>query len=49
MSKQGIYKISGNTKPKIGELVTYKIDEWYPATPLEKRNPALVTWHLFKR
>ncbi len=49
MSKQGIYKISGNTKPKIGELVTYKIDEWYPATPLEKRNPALVTWHLFKK
>lgn len=49
MSKQGIYKISGNTKPKVGERVTYKIDEWYPATPLEKRNPALVTWHLFKR
>lgn len=49
MSKQGIYKISGNTKPKVGERVTYKIDEWYPATPLEKRNPALVTWHLFKK
>lgn len=49
MSKQGIYKISGNTKPKVGELVTYKIDEWYPATPLAKRNPALVTWHLFKK
>ncbi|MDR6544342.1 putative chitinase [Chryseobacterium rhizosphaerae] len=49
MSKQGIYKISGNTKPKVGEQVTYKIDEWYPATPREKRNPALVTWHLFKK
>lgn len=49
MSKQGIYKISGNTKPKVGELVTYRIDEWYPATPREKRNPALVTWHLFKK
>ncbi|REC48584.1 M23 family metallopeptidase [Chryseobacterium pennipullorum] len=49
MSKQGIYKISGNTKPKVGELVTYRIDEWYPSTPLEKRNPALVTWHLFKK
>jgi hypothetical protein len=49
MAKQGIYKISGNTKPKVGERVTYKIDEWYPATPREKRNPALVTWHLFKK
>ncbi len=49
MSKQGIYKISGNTKPKVGELVTYTIDEWYPATPKEKRNPAHVTWHLFKK
>lgn len=49
MSKQGIYKITGNTKPKIGELVTYTIDEWYPATPLEKRNPVHVTWHLFKK
>ncbi|SDJ81023.1 peptidoglycan DD-metalloendopeptidase family protein [Chryseobacterium jejuense] len=49
MSKQGIYKISGNTKPKVGEQVTYRIDEWYPATPLAKRNPAHVTWHLFKK
>ncbi|WP_312301879.1 peptidoglycan DD-metalloendopeptidase family protein [Chryseobacterium sp.] len=49
MSKQGIYKISGNTKPKVGEQVTYKIDEWYPATPIAKRNPAHVTWHLFKK
>lgn len=49
MSKQGIYKISGNTKPKVGELTTYAIDAWYPATPIEKRNPALVTWHLFKK
>lgn len=49
MSKQGVYKISGNTKPKVGETVTYTIDEWYPATPREKRNPALVTWHLFKK
>lgn len=49
MSKQGVYKISGNTQPKVGETVTYTIDEWYPATPKEKRNPALVTWHLFKK
>jgi hypothetical protein len=49
MSKQGVYKISGNTQPKIGETVTYTIDEWYPATPKEKRNPTLVTWHLFKK
>ncbi len=49
MSKQGVYKISGNTKPKVGEQVTYTIDEWYPATPITKRNPALVTWHLFKK
>lgn len=49
MSKQGVYKISGNTKPKVGETVTYTIDEWYPATPKEKRNPALVTWQLLKK
>lgn len=49
MSKQGVYKISGNTQPKVGETVTYTIDEWYPATPKEKRNPALVTWQLFKK
>lgn len=49
MSKQGVYKISGNIQPKIGETVTYTIDEWYPATPKEKRNPALVTWQLFKK
>jgi len=49
MPKQGVYKISGNTQPQIGETVTYTIDEWYPATPKEKRNPALVTWQLFKK
>ncbi|WPO81992.1 hypothetical protein SD427_14635 [Chryseobacterium sp. JJR-5R] len=49
MSRKGISKISGNPSPKVGEKTIYTIAEWYPATPEEKRNPALVTWELFKR
>lgn len=49
MSKQGVARISGNPSPKVGEMVSYTITEWYPGTPEEKRNPALVTWELFKK
>lgn len=49
MSKQGVSKISGNPSPKVGEKTLYTITEWYPSTPKEKRNPALVTWELFKK
>lgn len=49
MSKHGVSKISGNPSPKVGEKTIYTITEWYPATPKEKRNPALVTWELFKK
>ncbi|WP_292009647.1 hypothetical protein, partial [Chryseobacterium sp.] len=49
MSKQGVSKISGNPTPKVGEETLYKVTEWYPATPSVKRNPALVTWELFKK
>ncbi len=49
MAKQGVSKISGNPAPVIGEQTTYMISDWYPATPSEKRNPALVTWELFKK
>lgn len=49
MPKQGVSKISGNSAPKIGEKTTYTITDWYSGTPKEKRNPALVTWELFKK
>ncbi len=47
MAKQGVYKIEGNTSPKIGEKAIYKVVEWYPSTPISERNPAKVTWELF--
>ncbi len=49
MSKQGVSKISGNASPKVGEKIVYKIDSWYPATPEDQKNPARVTWELFKK
>lgn len=49
MSKKGVSKISGNTSPKIGEAVTYTVTDWYPSTPQNQRNPAKVTWELFKK
>ncbi|MEY8761663.1 glycoside hydrolase family 19 protein [Chryseobacterium tongliaoense] len=49
MSKKGVSKISGNATPKVGEKTTYSITDWYSGTPREKRNPALVTWELFKK
>ncbi|MFY7843913.1 M23 family metallopeptidase [Chryseobacterium gambrini] len=49
MSKQGVSKISGNPSPVVGEKTTYMVTDWYPATPAEERNPAVVTWELFKK
>ena len=49
MSKIGVSKISGNPSPKIGEKTLYTIADWYPSTPASERNPALVTWELFKK
>ena len=47
MSKKGVYKIEGNTSPKIGEKTVFKVVEWYPATPLSDRVQSKVTWELF--
>lgn len=47
MSKKGVYKISGNTKPIVGEKTFYTVEEWYPDTSQSQRNPAKVTWELF--
>lgn len=47
MAKKGVYRISGNLKPKIGEKTFYNVDEWYPATPHSDRNLAKITWELF--
>ncbi len=49
MSKKGVSKISGNPAPKVGEKTTYMVTGWYPATPAGERNPASVTWELFKK
>lgn len=49
MSKQGVSKISGNPSPVVGEKTTYRVTDWYPATPAGERNPAVVTWELFKK
>ncbi|MCS3868581.1 hypothetical protein J3D55_001497 [Chryseobacterium ginsenosidimutans] len=49
MSKIGVAKIAGNPSPKIGEKTVYAVTDWYPSTPASERNPALVTWELFKK
>ncbi|PTT71793.1 MULTISPECIES: M23 family metallopeptidase [unclassified Chryseobacterium] len=49
MSKKGVSKISGNPSPVVGEKTTYRVTDWYPATPAGERNPAVVTWELFKK
>ena len=48
MSKQGVSKIKGPNKPKIGEKAIYKVAEWYKATPLQDRNENKVIWILYK-
>lgn len=47
MAKKGVYKISGNTSPKVGEKTLYTVEEWYTDTSYYDRNPAKVTWELF--
>ncbi len=49
MSKKGVSKISGNPSPKVGEKTAYMVTDWYPSTPAAERNPAMVTWELFKK
>lgn len=47
MAKKGVYKITGNPTPKVGEKSFYAVEEWYPETAPSERNPANVTWELF--
>ncbi|SDQ16916.1 L,D-transpeptidase catalytic domain [Chryseobacterium soldanellicola] len=49
MLKKGVYRIAGNTSPKVGVETLYAIAEWYPDTPILERNPAAVTWELFRK
>lgn len=49
MGKKGVSVISGNISPVVGERQTYHIVKWYSDTPLSSRNPANVTWELFKK
>ena len=49
MAKKGVAKIIGNQSPMVGEKQIYRIESWYPDTPLIERNPQNVTWELFKK
>ena len=49
MSKKGVSSVSGITNPLVGEKQIYNIVSWYPATSESERNPAQVTWELFKK
>jgi len=47
--KHGVSMVSGNSTPIVGEKNTYHIAGWYEDTPQAERNPAMVTWELFKK
>ncbi|WP_449388389.1 hypothetical protein [Chryseobacterium lineare] len=49
MSKKGVSVVSGNISPVVGEKQIYHIIDWYPDTPKAERNPANVTWELFRK
>ena len=49
MSKKGVSLVSGNISPVVGEKYTYHIADWYRDTPTAERNPAKVTWELFRK
>lgn len=49
MAKKGVSAVSGSIIPVVGEKYDYKIASWYPATPASEKNPAKVTWELFKK
>lgn len=49
MSKKGVSKIAGNPAPAAGTACEYTVEEWYPATPLQLRDPSRVIWELFKK
>lgn len=49
MSKKGVSAVSGVITPIIGEKYTYQIAAWYPDTPNSRRDPAKVTWELFRK
>jgi len=49
MSKKGVSKIAGNPAPATGTAYEYTVEEWYPATPVQLRDPSGVIWELFKK
>src|SRR5690606_7287667 len=46
---KGVSAVSGSITPVVGEKYDYKIASWYSATPASEKNPAKVTWELFKK
>lgn len=49
MAKKGVYKITGNSKPKTGDKTLYKVTEWYPDTPSSDRKESMIVWELFRK
>lgn len=49
MAKKGVARISGPSRPKIGETAVYSITEWHPGTPVEQRSGANIKWELFRK
>lgn len=49
MAKKGVSAVSGNIIPVVGQKYNYKIASWYPATSASEKNPAKVTWELYKK
>lgn len=49
MSKKGVSAVSGTISPLIGEKYLYHIAGWYPDTPTGEKNPAKITWELFRK
>lgn len=47
MAKKGVKSIQGPSSPKIGQLVSYSVSEFYPGTPEDMK--AKVKWKLFKK
>lgn len=49
MAKKGVARISGETSPKVGTKLTYRVAEWHSGTSQTERNPENVKWQLYKQ
>lgn len=49
MSKRGVARITGPSRPKIGETAVYSVSEWHSGTPEAQRNGSNIKWELFRK